>query len=402
MTADRSRIRVADLLAEALAGILQRPGRTVLTLLGTVLGVGAFVAVLGLTASATGQISQRFTELAATEVTVEEIPAADSSTGPAFPADADQRIEQLNGVRNAGVYWTVDANKAGPVTGVPLPGAPTGAQSVLAASPGLLRAIRPTVREGRLFDEGHERSGDHVVVLGGAVAARLGVTQLAHRPAVFIDGTAFTVVGIIADVQRRPESLLDVIVPSHTASVLWGTPKQPPKMLIETRLGAARVIGSQAALALRAEAPERFRVQTPPDPRALRDGVGTDLAALFLALAGVCLAIGAVGIANTTLVAVMERSPEIGLRRALGARPRHIAAQFLSESALLGTVGGLLGAGLGTAVVVLAAISREWTPVMAPWTVAGAPLAGLTAGLLAGLYPALRAARVEPVEALRR
>jgi putative ABC transport system permease protein len=116
----------------------------------------------------------------------------------------------------------------------------------------------------------------------------------------------------------------------------------------------------------------------------------------------VCLVIGAVGIANTTLVAVMERTGEIGLRRALGARSRHITVQFLTESGALGLLGGVVGTSVGTAVVVAVSAFREWTPVIAPLTLAAAPALGLATGLLAGLYPAWRASRVPPAEALRR
>lgn len=127
-----------------------------------------------------------------------------------------------------------------------------------------------------------------------------------------------------------------------------------------------------------------------------------DLNALFLLLAGISLVIGAVGIANTSLVAVLERTNEIGLRRCLGARPVHIAAQFLSESTALGLLGGLVGGGVAVAAVVGVAVSRDWNAVLALWTVVCAPAIGAGVGLVAGLYPALRAAWIEPAAALRR
>jgi putative ABC transport system permease protein len=173
-------------------------------------------------------------------------------------------------------------------------------------------------------------------------------------------------------------------------------------MLISTELGAARQIASEAALALDPAHPEHFKVVPPPEPKTLRGSVTSDLNQLFMLLAGICLVIGAVGIANTTLVAVLERTGEIGLRRALGARGRHITVQFLAESGALGALGGLVGTSLGTVTVVAMAVHREWTPVIHPATVVTAPLAGLATGVLAGLYPAWRASRIQPAEALRR
>jgi ABC-type antimicrobial peptide transport system permease subunit len=133
----------------------------------------------------------------------------------------------------------------------------------------------------------------------------------------------------------------------------------------------------------------------------VREGVQNDLNSLFLLLGGVSLLVGATGIANVTLVSVLERVGEIGLRRSLGAARRHIAGQFLLESTALGLIGGILGAALGTLIVVGVAASRTWTPVLEAAVPLAAPLLGGVVGLLAGLYPAIRAASLEPVEALR-
>jgi putative ABC transport system permease protein len=243
-----------------------------------------------------------------------------------------------------------------------------------------------------------------VAVLGSVAAAQLEVTNLAVQPAVLIDGVPFTVVGVLDDVQRQADVLFQVLVPRRTAEVLWGPPDQGDRarMLVDTDVGAAQVVAEQAALALRPDAPELFRVIAPPEPRSLREGVTSDLGVLFLLLAAVSLVIGAVGITNTTMVAVLERVPEIGLRRALGARPRHIGAQFLTESAAIGTLGGMVGTSLGVVTVVATAAARHWTPLIEPWTAVPAPLIGTLVGILAGAYPAWRAARIEPVEALRR
>ncbi|WP_406199923.1 ABC transporter permease [Kitasatospora sp. NBC_01560] len=399
-----SRLPLRDLLSEALAGVLQRPARSALTGLGTVLGVGTFVAILGLTATTSSQIDSRFSVLTATEVSVEDTGGPRPElTGLSFPADADARIQRLNGVEAAGVYWPVQ-QATGSVRAAPVGRQSGGDQvAVVAASAGALAAAGPQLIQGRAFDSWHDTTGQQVAVIGSAMASRLGITTLDTQPAVFLDGKPFTVIGIVGDVRRKADLLLSVTVPRGAAEKLWGPPRQDrAKMIVATRIGAAQQVAAEAPLALDPAHPENFKPVPPPDPRTLRSNVTSDLNQLFLLLAGICLVIGAVGIANTTLVAVLERTGEIGLRRALGARGRHITGQFLSESASLGLVGGLIGTSLGVLTVLGVALARDWTPVVNPATVAAAPVIGLATGLLAGVYPAWRAARIQPAEALRR
>lgn len=409
-----SRLKSRDLADEAVAGIIQRPGRSVLTMLGTILGVGAFVAVLGLTSTATGQIGKSFSLLQDTTVTVNDsgsqqgnTKTSSTSTTIDFPKDSDSRLEQLNGVVAAGVWWPVPLRN--PVISTDPGATPTSSSNqgnsigLFAASPGALAAMQPTLQSGVLFNAFHQSRGERVCVLGTPAAHALGITRIDNQPAVFVNGSAYTVVGIISASQRLPETILGMIIPSQTALTAYGPPSNnPAQALIQTDLGAAQLIARQAPLALRPDQPHLLTAVPPPNPQGLRDQVNTDLSGLFLILAAVCLIIGAVGIANTTLVAVLERTGEIGLRRALGARPRHIAAQFLTESTALGVLGGLLGTCLGVATVLSTSLAQHWTAVLQPLAVLPAPLIGAVIGLLAGLYPAIRASRIEPLDALRR
>jgi len=204
----------------------------------------------------------------------------------------------------------------------------------------------------------------------------------------------------LRDLVRNPELLGSVIIPEGTARKYFAL-AGPGTVVVETRIGAAYLIAEQAPLALRPDDLRVLKVEVPQEPKRVRDEVRTDLDVMFLLLGGLSLIVGAIGIANITLVGVMERTPEIGLRRAIGATRSHIAIQFLLESASMGTVGGIIGASLGVLVVIAVLAYQVWTPVLDPYVPFLAPLVGSAIGLLSGTYPAVRAARLEPVEAFR-
>lgn len=400
----RARMGVGDLLSEAVAGIFARPGRTVLTVVGTVLGIGALVTTLGVAKTAGNQTVGRFDELAATSVVVTNDPGffGGSETRVAIPADAEERLTRLDGVTAAGAMGPVDVGEA-LVRSVPIPDplAQTEFQlSVYGATPGLLGAVRGELATGRWFDSGHSERADRVAVLGAGAAQRLNITRVDQQPVVFVGEEPFVVIGILDTVLRQPELLNAVVIPEGTARQRYDYPSAAT-VQIDVEVGAASLIATQAAIALSPDDPDLMSVQKPPEPADLRREVEGDVNALFLVLGGVALLVGAIGIANVTLVSVLERVGEIGLRRALGAARRHIAAQFLVESTAMGLVGGVIGASLGVLTVVTISAARTWTPVLDPWVPLGSPFIGAVTGLVAGLYPAWRAAGLEPVEALR-
>lgn len=394
-----------DLLAEALSAIAARPGRAVLTSMGTVLGVGSLVATLALTTTARAQVSEEFDAVAATEVRVEAPPPPDASGPMELPADAERRVRRVDGVAAAGLLWAVDTDghglrarwpsgdRAGEADGLPL----------FAASPGALDAIDLDVAAGRTYDAGHERRSDPVILLSRAAANQLGIADVDRQPVVFVGDRALVVIGLFDHAARRAEVVAGALVPMSTARALWGTATTGAhEVVVHTRPGAAQVVAAQLAVALRPDRPELLSVTAPPDPRLLRRHVDAQIATLFLVLAAVSIGAGAFSIANTTLVSVLERVPEIGLRRAVGARRSDIARQFLVESAVLGTAGGVVGAVLGLVAAAVICLVRSWTATVEPWALLPTPLLGTGTGLLAGLYPAIQAARIDPVVALRR
>lgn len=398
----RTRLPLRDLLRESGAGLLVRPARVALTVLGTVVGVAALVATLGLSKTASNQIVGRFDAVASTDIVVSPARRGARTASSVLPFRVEDHLQRLNGVVAAGSLS--DVNVRGElVSSVPV-NDPLGQTQfqlpVKAASPGLWRAVRAKLQTGRLPDAGHSARGDRVVVLGPNAARRLNINRVDQQPAVFLGDRLYLVIGILDSVQRQPSLLGAMVMPEGTAAREYGVPA-PGLAQIETQVGAVELIARQAPIALNPSEAAQLKVAAPPNPRELKGAIRNDLNALFVLLGGVSLLVGAIGIANVTLVSVLERVGEIGLRRALGAARRHIAAQFLVESSAMGALGGIVGASIGTLVVVVISATRTWTPVLDPWIPLAAPLLGAVIGLVSGTYPAIRAARMEPVDALR-
>jgi macrolide transport system ATP-binding/permease protein len=400
----RSGILVRDLLGEAVAGMLARPARMMLTVLGVVIGLTALVATLGLTRTAGNRIISQFDQVAATELFVTAKPTTTGHIDPAaIPWDAPKRLQRLNGVVAAGTLSEIDVGGALVGTSpVKDPSRPANLKlSVHAASSDLYRAVRADLKSGRLPDIGHSDRADRIAVLGPDAARRLGILNLGQLPAIFIGDHTYLVVGILSDVARKPELLGSVIVPEGTARRDFGL-AGPGTVVVETRIGAAHLIAGQTRLALRPDNVTALKIEVPLEPKRVRDEVQADVNIMFLLLGGLSLIVGAIGIANITLVSVMERTGEIGLRRAIGATRGNIAIQFLLESASMGVIGGIVGASLGVMTVVAVSAYQGWTPVLDPAAPFLAPLIGGAIGILSGTYPALRAARLQPIEAFRQ
>ena len=400
------RFSVQDLIVEAGYGIGARPTRLIMTTLGTTIGIASLVVTIGFAQTAAGQIARQFDAVAATQVVIEPgstdgMNGSERATGR-LPWDAPDRVSRLAGVELAGLVSEVPLD-AVTITAVPVndPSEPaTLGPSLMATSPGLLDAVRGNIVTGRYFDTGHDARADRVAVLGSRAAERLGINRVDSQPSIFIGDSSYTVIGIIDGMERRSDLLDAVVVPMGTARADFGL-TGPDELQIRIALGAGKVVAEQAPIALDPNAAENFEVQAPSARSALRENVQADVNVIFLILGVLALVAGGLGIANVTLLSVMERVGEIGLRRALGATKRNISSQFMVESVVIGLLGGLIGAALGVFAVVIVSAIQQWAPVVDPWLAAGSALLGAVVGLAAGVYPALKASNIEPIVALR-
>lgn len=406
--AHADRFTFQDLVAEATSDIGSRPARLVMTILGTVLGIASLVATIGFAQTAAAQIASQFDGAAATRVVVTAATAQSGSQNQSvaagrLPWNSPDRVTQLAGVESATLLGEVELTEGETITAVPVndpSAAAVASPRLYSASPDLLDTTEGGLVTGRFFDAGHDARADRVAVLGQRAAERMGINRVDSQPSVFIGGVAYAVIGIVDGMERRSELLDAVIVPTGAARADFGL-LAPSELDIRIVVGAGPQVAEQAVLALQPDDPESLQAKAPSGSSDLSQSVQSDVNVVFLILGVIALLAGGLGIANVTLLSVMERIGEIGLRRALGATRRQIGAQFMVESIVIGFIGGLIGSALGVFAVIAVAVVQGWTPVTDPLVAIAGAVLGAVVGWGSGWYPARRAARVEPVAALR-
>ena len=380
-------------VAEAATSITRQPVRTLLCALGTVVAVGAFTTTNGLTESASNAVSASFNELRATTVEFQ---------GPSTLSDADvARLARLRGVTRAGLVWDLDQQQPLPVAIGPSTSGRSPTQlSVTAMSPSALATIGAVLSSGRFYDPGADLHHQMVALLGSGAAAQLGISSSLGNPAINVSGIALTVVGVVSSSQQESQSLLGVIVPPYVADVIAGH-RDPRRVIARTAPGAAQLIGRQGRVELDPYQPSLVTADVPPNPTTLRSQVQASLSTLLSVLSLAGLGIGFLAIAAVTIMSVAQRRSEIGLRRAVGYGRLEIGRLIVVEAAAVGMLGGILGTSIGVLATAAIASGDHWTPVMNTTLVLAAPFLGVAVGVLAGCYPAIRAARITPLAALR-
>jgi putative ABC transport system permease protein len=388
-----SRLLPADVLRLGAHGLRTRPARAALSALGIAIGVAAMVAVLGVGESSRTRLLDQLAKLGTNLLTVTPGQSFFSDT-VTLPASASRAVRGLPGVELAASTTAIDAS----VRRTDLISDEEGGGIQLAAAePGLLAAVGGTLARGRFLDAALVRYP--AVVLGAVTAQRLGIDQ--PGPRVYADGRWLTVVGILRRVPLVPDVDRAALIGYPVAHTLFGTTRSASAIYVRADDNAVLQTRALLAPTVDPQAPEEVAVSRPSDALAARAATESALTALLLGLGAVALLVGGIGIANVMVIAVLERRREIGLRRALGATRRHVGVQFLCEALLLSLLGGALGVLLGAAGTLIYATAQDVRAVVPAIAVAGGLLASLLMGGIAGLYPAIRATRLSPTEALR-
>jgi putative ABC transport system permease protein len=369
--------------------------RTTLSIVGIAVAVASLVSVIGLSASAQAQLLAELGQ----ESNLLTVAAGQTFSGDPtpLPPTAESMIRAIPPVESVTAVGTVPNLTVRRSAAVPFQ--QTSGISVLAAQGSLAAALSAGLVAGHFL--GPVADVYPEVVLGYSAAKNLAIDRVGVDTAVFIDQRYFTVTGILAPVAVAPEIDNAALVSFPVARNLFRFDGKATRIYLRTDPDQTAAVAAVLPFTASPQQPDAVEVRRPSDILVARIAAKDTFTGLFLGLSAVALLVGGISIANVMVISVIERRSEIGLRRALGARSSHIAQQFLVESVLLSVIGGIGGVLLGSIVTVATSMLEHDQPSLPVLAVAGGIGASLVVGALAGLYPALRAARLPPSEALR-
>jgi putative ABC transport system permease protein len=394
-TLSPARLSPRDVVRVGSAGLRTRPMRVFLSALGIAIGIAAMIAVVGISSSSRVQLDRQLAALGTNLLTV-----APGNTlfggNAALPTESVAMISRIQPVKQVAATGKVSSAKVYRTDRIPK--AENGGLTVQAAHLDLPKTVGAEVTDGVWLNP--VTATYPAVVLGSSAALRLGVPAAGAEVQVYLGGRWFVVVGILNPVPLAPELDTSALVGWPAAESYLDFDGHPTTVYTRTADSSVEAVRAVLAATANPQAPNEVKVSRPSDALAARRATDRTFTALLLGLGAVALLVGGVGVANTMVISVLERRAEIGLRRSLGATRGQIRIQFLAESLLLSAIGGVGGVVLGIAVTTVYAITQTWPTVVPAWATGGGVVATLFIGAIAGIYPAIRAARLAPTDAL--
>ncbi len=394
-TVNREQLQPSDLARLSIVGLRTRKLRAGLSALGIAIGVAAIVAVLGITASSQAGLLDEINQLGTNLLTVsngENLLGAPTE----LPVTAPAMIERMRGVEQ--VQSTGAVSGANAYRSPYIPVSNTNSLTVQAASLALLPVVATSVAQGHYLNAATTQ--EPVAVLGAVAAQRLGIDRIYPGERIWAGSQWLYLVGILRPAVLAPAIDSSILVGYPAAEKYLGFDGHPSTIYLRSQNSRVTTVNNLLAATANPENPNQVNVSQPSAALVAQAEAQSALNGLFLGLGAIALLVGAVGVANIMIISVLERRSEIGLRRALGATRGHIRTQFLSEAVLLGLLGGAVGVALGVASTVVYAQTKGWSTVIPIEAWAGGIAASVIIGAVAGLIPALRAARLSPTQAL--
>jgi putative ABC transport system permease protein len=394
-TVARRRLPASDLARLSTVGLRTRKLRAGLSALGIAIGVAAIVAVLGLSASSQAGLLAEINQLGTNLLTVTNGQSVTGGTVE-LPTMAPDMIGRIGGVQQVQSTGTVPG--VGAFRNAFIPSVDTNGLTVEATSLDLLPVVATTLADGHYLNAATAQ--EPVAVLGATSARLLGIDHVYPRQRIWVGGQWFYLAGILKPAVLASDLDSAVLVGYAAAERYLGFDGHPSTVYLRGQDERVNAVDNLLAATANPENPSGVNVSQPSDALVAQADAKSALNGLFLGLGAVALLVGAVGVANIMIISVLERRSEIGLRRALGATRGHIRIQFLFEAILLGLLGGTVGVALGTAATAIYAHTKHWATIVPTEAWAGGIAASLIIGAVAGLIPALRAARLSPTQAL--
>lgn len=390
-----AKLLAVDIVRLAAYGLKARPLRVVLSALGIAIGIAAMLAVVGISTSSRAQLNQLLSELGTNLLSASPGTSlfGDAATMPPESVSMLGRLPEVAQVSAIGALPDAKIYRSNRI-----PVSQSGGLAVYAARLNLLETLGATVAAGSWLNPA--TANYPTVVLGARAAARLGIGPGLIGQQLWLGGRWFTVVGILAPVSLVPMLDLSALIGWPAGERYLDFEGDITTLYVRAAPDAVESVRSVLAPTANPEAPNEVDVSRPSDALAAEAAADLAFTGLLLGLGAVALLVGGIGVANTMVISVLERRAEIGLRRSQGATRNHIRLQFLGEALLLSLLGGGSGILLGALVTIGYARLQGWPVDIPLWVPAGGMAATLLIGAVAGLYPAIRAARLAPTEAL--